>query len=80
MAVRKSISLPLGFPENGRSVTFQMTEGEDSARLHVGKRRGLACSAAGLTSKPCNRALSPAREVTRKTKKQRRGKQPTDSW
>lgn len=53
MAVEKSILLPLGFPENGRSVTFQMTEGEDSTRLNVGKRRGLACSAPRLTSELC---------------------------
>lgn len=53
MAVGKSIPLPLGFPENGHSVTFRMTDGEDSARLNVGRRRGLACSAPGLTSQFC---------------------------
>lgn len=53
MAVEKSILLPLGFPENRHSVTFWMTAGEDSTRLNVGKRRGLACSAPGLTSELC---------------------------
>lgn len=50
MAVGKSIPLPLGFPEDGHSATFQVTEGEDSTRLHVGKQRSLACSTPGLTS------------------------------
>lgn len=58
MAVGKSTPFPLGFPENGRSVTFRMTEGEDSTRLHMGKWWDLACSAAGLTSE-----LSPVTEL-----------------
>lgn len=52
MAAGKSIPLPLGFPENGCSVTFQMT-GEERARLNVGKRQGLALSAPGLLSELC---------------------------
>lgn len=78
MAVGKSITLPLGFPENGRSVTFWMTEGEDSARLNVGKLWGLACSAPGLPSEFCFESGTQGHAEDKETAQ--RETEPTNSW